>query len=140
VQLVRRPLAPCEVDHELVWLTVSLGSLGLAIAWFAAGLPWPYCLFHQLTGLPCLTCGATRSTIEFLHGHFLAAVRWNPLVFSVLCGLSVFNAYALVILISGGPRFRISNLTTREKKFCRVSVLTLLTVNWTYQLVHWRNF
>ncbi len=33
MQLTRRYLAPNEPDHELIWLSVSLGSLGLAAVW-----------------------------------------------------------------------------------------------------------
>ena len=37
MQVLRRPLAPEETDHELIWLTVSVSSLGLAATWFALG-------------------------------------------------------------------------------------------------------
>ena len=49
-----RRLAPGEIDHELIWLSVSLASLGLAAAWLAIGLPWPRCMFHEITGFPCV--------------------------------------------------------------------------------------
>src|SRR6266699_3615447 len=90
----RHRLAPHEIDHELLWLSISLGSLGVAVLWFALGLPWPRCVFHELTGLPCVTCGMTRSAIQFFHGHFVAALRWNPLVFAFLCGVTAFDLYA----------------------------------------------
>lgn len=32
-----------------------------------------------MTGLPCPSCGATRSVLSLLHGNFIAALRWNPL-------------------------------------------------------------
>src|SRR5207247_9995538 len=88
LQLGSRRLAPGEIDRELIWLSVSLGSVVVAAICFALGLPWPRCLFHDLTGRPCVTCGMTRSAIQFFHGHFLAALQWNPLVFAALCGLS----------------------------------------------------
>ena len=53
MQLVWRPLAERETDHELIWLSVSLVSLGLAAVWFALHLPWPVCPFQSLTGNPC---------------------------------------------------------------------------------------
>src|SRR5439155_490023 len=63
MQLTRLRLAPNELDHELIWLTVSLGSLALAAGWFALRLPWPHCMFLAVTARPCLTAGATRLTI-----------------------------------------------------------------------------
>jgi hypothetical protein len=140
MQLVRRQLVTGELDHELIWLSVSLGSLGVAVTWFALHLPWPRCVFHDLTGLPCLTCGMTRSTIAFLHRDFLTALRWNPLVFSALCALSIFNIYAFAVLIAHRPRLRIADFTAAQKKLARMAIVMLLTLNWIYLLSHWRNY
>lgn len=140
MRLYRRPFDTGELDHELLWLSVSVASLGLAATWLSLGLPWPQCAFHTITGHPCATCGMTRSAIQFFHGHFFAAMRWNPLVFGVLCVLSTFDAYAFVVLIARAPRLRIGALTAAEKNFVRASIVTLLIVNWIYLLLHWRNF
>ncbi len=140
MQVGRRHLMPTELDHELIWLSVSLASLGAAAAWSVLGLPWPHCVFHDLTGRPCLTCGATRATIQFFHGHFLAALHWNPLVFGVLCALSIFNLYAFVALITRAPRLRIVNITNAQKRFGRAVVIALLTLNWIYLLAHWPSY
>src|SRR5438045_9474065 len=98
MQIVRRPLTPDETNHELLWLRVSLGGLGLAASWFALNLPWPICLFHALTDRPCLTCGATRSAVAFFAAHFLAAFQWIPLAFRFYCALPLFIVYALCVL------------------------------------------
>jgi len=140
MQLVHRHLVPPELDHELIWLTVSFGSLALAAIWLALGLPWPRCAFHDVTGLPCATCGMTRSAIQFFHGNFVAALCWNPLVFIALCGLSIFDAYAFVVLVARAPRVRIARFSSAEKTFVRALVLTSLAVNWGYLLLHWRSF
>ena len=140
MQVLRRPLAPGETDHELIWLSVSVTSIGLAATWFAFGFAWPHCLFYDLTGRPCMTCGMTRSAIQFFHGHLLAAFQWNPLVFAALCGLSIFNAYALIVLVTRAPRLRISLFSRYEKISIRVSLVALLALNWIYLLLHWRNF
>ena len=140
MQLSRRLLAPDETDHELIWFSVSLISLGAAVIWFALGLPWPRCAFHDLTGLPCVTCGMTRCAIQFLHGHFLAAWKWNPLVFAVLCSLSIFNAYAVAVVVAHAPRLRISLSTSGEKKSARTIVIAMLALNWFYLLAHWRAY
>jgi uncharacterized protein DUF2752 len=138
MQVARRSLVPGETDHEFIWLTVSLGSLGIAAGWFALGLPWPHCVFHDLTGLPCVTCGMTRCAIQFFHGHFLAALKWNPLVFTALCGVMAFDLYAFATLTTRAPRLRISFVTQRAKTFVGVSVI--LALNWIYLLSHWRDF
>jgi Protein of unknown function (DUF2752) len=131
MQIVRRPLAPGETDHELVWFLVSAGTFVLAASWIALKLPWPICLFHALTGHPCATCGATRAAIAFFHGRFFAAWKWNPLAFVVYVALVIFNLYAFAIVITQAPRLRVL-LASSEKKFLRVIVIALVLGNWIY--------
>lgn len=140
MRLVWRGRSAREPDHELIWLAVSLASLGLGAAWLAMGLPWPRCPFFAVTGLPCLTCGATRCSIAFLHGDFLAALRWNPLAFAALCALVVFDLYAVVVLIGRRSRLRIVDWSLGEKKRVRIAAITLLALNWTYLLAHHDRF
>ena len=134
MQLSRRRLARNEIDHELLWLTVSLSSLGLAAGWFTLGLPWPRCLFHDLTGFPCVTCGMTRSAIAFFRGHLLIALGWNPLVFVALCGLSIFDAYAFSVVVTRAPRLRVVQLGKRDKDILRFGLIGALALNWIYVL------
>ncbi len=139
MQVSCRRVGPNETDHELLWLSVSLGSLGVAAGWFALGLPWPRCVFHELTGLPCVTCGMTRSAIQFFHWHFLAAWKWNPLVFALLCGVTAFDVYAFFALVTRAPRLRVA-FRQKEKKYARMILITALALNWMYLLSHYRNF
>jgi uncharacterized protein DUF2752 len=139
MQIARRSLAPGENDHEFIWLSASFVSLGFAAAWFALGLPWPRCVFHELTGFPCVTCGMTRCAIEFFHGHVFAAFKWNPLVFATLCGVAAYDLYAFASFATGAPRLRIA-FREAERRYLRVIVISLLALNWIYLLLHWRNF
>jgi hypothetical protein len=139
MQVVARRLERKEVDYELVWLSASLVSLGMAVAWFTLGLPWPFCVFHKLTGLPCLTCGMTRCGIEFIHGHFFAALKWNPLVFAFLWGVIAFDLYALAAIALRRPRLRIL-FRQAEKKYARGLLVAALALNWFYLVSHWRDF
>ena len=140
MRLVWRRRFAHEPDHELIWLAVSVVSLALGAAWLAMGLPWPRCPFFAVTGWPCLTCGATRSTIAFLHGDVLAALRWNPLVWAALCGIVIFNLYAAIVLLGRRPRLRIADWTSGEKKLARIAVISLLALNWIYLLAHHDRF
>src|SRR3984893_19074729 len=140
MELCRRPLAPGETDYELVWLSVSIASLGAAAAWFALRLLWPQCLFHALPGLPCATCGSTRSAIAFFHGQFFSAWKWNPLAFGFLCALSSFNIYAFIVLTTRAPRLRIANFSRAEKTVVRFLTIALFALYWIYLLPHSRHF
>lgn len=132
MQGYRRSLGPREVDHELLWLLVSLGTSASLAFWFAARWPTPQCVFHSLTGLPCPTCGATRAAYHFLHGHFASSFFFNPLAFLAFCALVIFDLYALTILMTRAPRFRLQNFTPAEKLLLRSLALTLLAGNWLY--------
>ena len=140
MQLRVRHLFPGEIDHELIWLGVSVASLLLAGTWLTMGLPWPRCVFHELTSLPCVTCGMTRCGIQFFQAHFAAAFRWNPLVFMGLSSVIAFDIYAVFVLVTRAPRLRIRFSKPSAKTFVRVSMVLALALNWTYLLLHWQNF
>lgn len=129
-------LAPAETDYELLWLCVSVAALAAGALWFGLHLPWPSCAFHAFTGLPCVTCGATRSTIQFLHGHFEAALLFNPLIFVGLCAIAVFDVYALAVLVTRAPRLRVADWKRTETSVVRALVIAVLVLNWAYLLAH----
>ena len=133
--LWRRRFVP-ETDHELIWLAVSIASIAGGAAWLAMALPWPRCPFLAITGLPCVTCGATRSAMAFLRGDFLSALRWNPLAFVAFCGLLAFDLYSAIVLAGRMPRLRIVDWTITEKNVARIAVISLLALNWIYLLAH----
>jgi hypothetical protein len=136
MRLYCRRLAPAETDHELLWLGVSMAGLAASALWFGLRLPWPGCAFHALTGLPCVTCGATRSTVQFLHGDFHAALLFNPLVFASLCAIALFDAYAFAVLATRAPRLRLADWKRPETKLVRTLLIVLLALNWAYLLAH----
>jgi hypothetical protein len=82
----------------------------------------------------------TRCGIQFFHGHFVAAFKWNPLVFAALCTVLAFDVYAVATLLARAPRLRIHFLNDRSKRSLRLTITSLLAVNWIYLLLHWRNF
>ena len=84
--LTWRPLRPLEVDHEALWLLVgsaSLCLLGVALA--TPGIQLPRCGFKTITGLPCPTCGLTRTIIALSRGDLDRALFINPLA-AIACG------------------------------------------------------
>ena len=45
---------------------------------------FPRCFFHAWTGLDCPGCGGLRAMHQLLHGHFVAAFQFNPLLIALL--------------------------------------------------------
>jgi len=70
---------------------IALVASGFLAAAFVlpprAPLAFDVCLFHRLTGIPCLACGLTRSVCLFARGEWGASLRMHPaggLAFAVL--------------------------------------------------------
>jgi Protein of unknown function (DUF2752) len=140
MRLVWRRITPDDVNHELVWLAVSVAAVVVGALWLSLGLPAWRCPFLAVTGYPCLTCGATRCAIAFLRGDFFAAWLWNPLALAALCFIVVFDVYAAIVLMARGPRLRLINWTRAEKNAVRIGAIALIVVNWGYLLAHRAQF
>jgi hypothetical protein len=140
MRLVSRRLAPKEFDHELVWLSVSVAALVAGGGWLWLGLAWPRCPLLEMTGYPCLTCGATRCAIAIGHGYFSQAWFWNPLAFVAFSGVVLFDIYAAIVLAARLPRLRLIDWTRAEKNALRVAVIAIIALNWIYLLTHRAQF
>lgn len=140
MRFVWRRIPPDSFNHELVWLVVSAAALVGGAVWLRLGLPTLRCPFLAVTGYPCLTCGATRCAIAFLHGNIGTAWLWNPLALVGLVGVALFDLYAALVLAMRGPRLRVVDWTPTEKNAVRGTVAVLIVVNWIYLLGHRAQF
>ena len=129
--MIWRRLRADETDHEIVWLCVSLASFALAVVWLKWHLPVPRCFFHDATGLPCPTCGATRCFLFLTQGKIARAISMNPLAFCVLAAAGVFAIYAITVLVFRLPRVRL-RLAPAAARAVRIAVVAALMANWIY--------
>lgn len=93
------PLALTAVIAGYGWVTVNLIMFGDTSASAIPGM----CLFRNLTGIPCPSCGSTRSVISVIRGEFYEALLWNPI------------GYLLAILLVIAPLWLIFDLTTKKR-------------------------
>jgi hypothetical protein len=124
------------VDHEMIW--GAIGLVALAAARFVpSGLTDFYrCPFHSITGIPCLTCGMTRSFRHVVHGRFLEAFDLNPLgalfcIFTIL-----FVVYAFTVLVFRLPRPRLRLVPSEMRLVLRLVLPGILLLNWIYLFCH----
>lgn len=135
LRIVWRRHSPSDgIDHERLWFLVGLATLAVGVPWLLLSLPVPVCRFHELTGLPCATCGGTRAVLGLLHGEFFQALRWNPLVILVGVSAMLFLGYAVVVLIFNLPRLRVEGFAARHGRFLAWTFFLLLLGNWAYVL------
>lgn len=132
MKIQRRPIIPGSRDPELIWGSILLLAALLATAWLFSGIATPRCLLHAATGIPCPTCGMTRSTWHLLHGEIGRAFLLNPLMTAALLGAALYVCYASVVVIGRLPRLRLEALTKTEANLVRIAAIGLLAANWLY--------
>ncbi|MHC4680023.1 MAG: DUF2752 domain-containing protein [Planctomycetota bacterium] len=128
IHVSRRPAWPLwAVLVVLLW-----SGLGAAAALLSAhlGRPVELCLLRRITGVACPTCGFTRGTLSFLHGHIARAWLYNPLLFSGL--LLFFSIVALRVVFARNIR---ANLTKAERTVAWIVAGVLFFANWAYVIL-----
>lgn len=126
---IRKHPVPAVVLTDLLILPgIWLGRLAVELM-FRGGRPCPWTFF----GMKCATCGGTHCIQSFLHGRFLEAFRWNPLVFCwILFAIAtVLLLNALVLLRQRWAGKALKVMWSMEALF--VAVGTYL------QFILWRN-
>jgi hypothetical protein len=93
----------------------------------------PQCLVHQLTGLPCPTCGLTRSFAAMAGGDVARALRFHPLGPALFVGAVALGA-GLCVAALFSRRFRL-RLTPREQNASLACLTGLLLAFWVARLM-----
>ena len=131
-----RSLRPAEVDFEAWFLPATLLAACAAWFWLRAGLPWPKCWLRHSFGIPCPTCGSTRTALCFAQGHFGAAFQINPLAALAYVGVLVYDVYAGCVLALRLPRCRLTSIPRKVKQAFGILLVAVVIVNWTYLILH----
>lgn len=77
--------------------TAALACAGALYLYFMGPGNIPLiCVFHEVTGLYCPGCGAGRACYSILHGQFLEAFCYNPLMTVLLPLIGLYIAARMV--------------------------------------------
>lgn len=95
-----------------------------------------FCLFRAATGLPCPTCGATRSLARLAHFDLAGAFVMNPVVAAGALGLLLWGL-ADLLLLPTKRALRVAVPRSWHNKLRVLAVLTLL-LNWAFLLLEGR--
>ena len=116
----------------LIWGVVALAAAVLARLATPLAPLLPDCLFRELTGLPCPTCGTAHAAVALARLDLPHAIAFNPLA----------TVGALVFLL-GGAAAAMASLADRplqEPRLAgrapRLAALFAVAANWAWLLLH----
>jgi hypothetical protein len=110
-----------------IWLAWNLKRTVSGINHFS------FCIFKQVTGLPCPSCGTTRGTLLLAQGNLWGAMHANPLSFIVSFGLLVFPIWVIFDLCFKKYSFYQFYLiveTSFKKKIVAAAGITIIAIIW----------
>ena len=131
-------------SNDVLTLRAKTGALPLGAIFLGIGavaalavavlhldrLPFLVCLFHAATGIPCLTCGATRALADLAAGDVRGALAMNP--------LATLGAFALVpwglgdlALMTRGRALSVE-VAPPAARVLRVLAIVAVIANWGY--------
>lgn len=86
-------------------LLTAIGVSGLAALLFFFAPEqhafYPRCMLYTLTGWQCPGCGGLRATHHLLHGRFVTAFHYNPLLLLLLPILGIILISHLLRAVTG---------------------------------------
>jgi hypothetical protein len=131
IEFIRRK----KGDLNLGLIYGGIGIFGFVGARFFSKLIAlvPPCPFHSITGLPCPSCGTTRSGILLSQFRVLEAFRTNPFFVLVCVGVAIWALSAFILHIMG-KRMRIVRFN-ESTPLIRVLLIGTILANWIYLIL-----
>lgn len=95
------------------------------------------CLFKSLTGIPCPSCGITRSAIALVSGNFKEAVNINPLGIIICVLLVAIPLWILADYVKNSSSFLNWYKKAEQqlqRKVIAIPAIVLVLANWCWNI------
>lgn len=116
----------------LTWVLLSANHLGPEDTSF--------CLVKNVSGLPCPSCGSTRSVLSLFHGDLAGAFYWNPLGFIITITMITAPLWILLDVIRKQDslhRFYCKVEDLMRKKSVFIPSILMIAANWVWNIMKW---
>jgi len=121
---------PGDIEFGIIYGTIALLAL-IAASVLPVQKILPPCPFRVVTGIPCPSCGSTRSLVHLAHGDIAGSLILNPL-FSLAMITALFLFFACSVRLPFN-RSRITlTHTRREGTVLRAGMAGIFLANWSY--------
>jgi hypothetical protein len=95
------------------------------------------CLFKRITGIPCPSCGSTRSVLSILKGDFIGALLWNPfglIIMSILLMAPVWILFDMVFKKDSLLQVYNRAEIFLRRKWIAMPLILLVILNWIWNI------
>lgn len=102
------------------------------------GVKYDVCLIRYFAGIPCPSCGSTRSVLALMHGDLAGGIYWNPLgilIFAVLMIFPFWMGYDLLFQKDSLFKFYRLFETTLRRRWVAISAIALILINWGWNIM-----
>jgi hypothetical protein len=124
-----RPATREERQIAWLWFAAAVSAIALRPVWIALA-PWLRpCAFRSLTGIPCPTCGTTRTALAMLDLDLGTAFAANPLAAAAGLVFVIGGVLALPWLLLSGRLPILGWLRLRRVAW---TVAAVAAINWAY--------
>lgn len=96
------------------------------------------CIVKKITGLPCPSCGSTRSVLSLFHGDFTGAFYWNPFGYIITITMIIAPLWILLDIIRKHDslhRFYSKMEDFVRQKSVFIPSIFLITANWVWNIM-----
>jgi len=95
------------------------------------------CIIRAITGIPCPSCGSTRSVLAMVHGHVFDAVLINPFGIILSFLLLIVPFWIAIDLINRRNSFYVwykkAEQIIKQKKVA-IPLICLVLCNWAWNI------
>ena len=128
--------------YRFVAIASLAGYLAIGYLWFNGFQDHNHelikvCLFKNITGIPCPSCGTTHSIIALIHGDFVGAIMENPIGIILALCLTVFPLWIMMDYFKGKDYFFQFFLYIEivfRKKFVAIPSIVIILINWIWNI------
>ena len=95
------------------------------------------CLIKNVTGIPCPSCGSTRSVIAITHGNFFDALSLNPFGFLIAFIMLILPLWIILDILRRNDSlysFYKRLETFLKKPRYAVPLILLVLLNWIWNI------
>ncbi len=120
------------------FLVVGLGWMAWNLFYFQQSNPGlEICLLKNTVGLPCPSCGTTRSVLHLLQGDLSTALLMNPFGIVAFMGMVVFPFWILYDYWNGKKTlwtYYLQFLSFFQNKKFSFFIIVLVLLNWFWNI------